>query len=183
MRKNKARRGGFRRSRAAAPFLLAASLLALASCGYMLVGTGSLPANIKRIQIPLFVNQTGRYTLDLKLTEAVIDEFVSRGQVQITTEESKADAVLLGIIRTFRVNPVAFSDQATADRYDIMVVAEITLKETATGRIIFTNPSYVFKTDYQVPEGEDFESSESEAIDTLAQLFARGLIIAILEGF
>jgi hypothetical protein len=41
----------------------------------------------------------------------------------------------------------------------------------------------MFKTDYQVPQGSDFESSQSTALDTLAQLYARSLIVAILEGF
>jgi hypothetical protein len=59
----------------------------------------------------------------------------------------------------------------------------VTLKETKSGRVIYANPSFNYKTDYQVPQGQDFESSETEALDNLAKLFARGLIVAILEGF
>jgi hypothetical protein len=162
--------------------ILALCLVA-AACGYRPVGTGStLPASIRRIQVPLFENRTSRFQLDLKLTQAVIDEFVARGKVEITTDASKADAVLVGRILIFTATPVAFSNK-TADRYEIQVVTEITLRESKTNTVLFTNPSYPFKTDYQVPQGSDFESSQSKALDTLAQLYARSLIVAILEGF
>jgi hypothetical protein len=154
-----------------------------AACGYHLVGTGgSLPAEIRRIRVPLFENRTTRFQLDLKLTNAVIDEFVSRGKVEITTDAAKADAVLVGRILTFIATPIAFSNK-TADRYEIRVVTEIVLKNAKTDQVLFSNPSYMFKTDYQVPQGSDFESSQSTALDTLAQLYARSLIVAILEGF
>jgi hypothetical protein len=163
--------------------LLLLAALAAASCGYLPVGTGStLPASIRRVQVPLFENRTTRFQLDLKLTQAVIDEFVARGKVEITTDAAKADAQLIGRILAFTATPVAFSNK-TADRYEIQVVTEITLKEANTDKVIFTNPSYAFKTDYQVPQGSDFESSQSKALDVLAQLFARSLIVAILEGF
>jgi hypothetical protein len=154
-----------------------------AACGYVPVGTGgSLPPEIRRIRVPLFENRTTRFQLDLKLTQAVIDEFVARGKVEITTDAAKADAVLIGRILTFTATPIAFSNK-TADRYEIQVVTEITLKDVKTDKAIFSNPSYMFKTDYQVPQGSDFESSQSAALDSLAQLYARSLIVAILEGF
>ena len=157
--------------------------LAAASCGYRPIGTGStLPVSIRRIQVPLFENRTTRFQLDLKLTRAVIDEFVARGKVEITTDAAKADAILTGRILSCTATPVAFSNK-TADRYEILVVTEITLKEANTNTVLFTNPSFNYKTDYQVPQGSDFESSQSTALDSLAQLYARSLIVAILEGF
>jgi len=162
--------------------ILALCLFA-AACGYRPVGTGgSLPAEIRRIRVPLFENRTTRFQLDLKLTNAVIDEIVSRGKVEITTDAAKADAILVGRILTFTATPIAFSNK-TADRYDIQVITEIVLKNAKTDQVIFSNPSYMFHTDYQVPQGSDFESSQSKALDTLAQLYARSLIVAILEGF
>ncbi len=161
----------------------AACALLACACGYMPVGTGALPPGIKVIRVPMFENRTTRFELDLKLTQAVINELVSRGKIQVTTDADKADAVLEGRILNFIVNPIAFSDQRTADRYEILVVADVTLKEAKGGRVIYANPAYIFKTDYQVPQGQDFESSETEALDNLAKLFARGLIVAILEGF
>jgi hypothetical protein len=163
--------------------MVLALCLFAAACGYRAVGTGgTLPVEIRRIQVPLFENRTTRFQLDVKLTSAVIDEFVARGKVEITTDAAKADAVLIGRILTFLATPIAFSNNA-ADRYDIQVVTEITLKNVRTDQVIFFNPSYMFHTDYEVPPGSDFESSQGQALDTLAQLYARTLIVAILEGF
>jgi outer membrane lipopolysaccharide assembly protein LptE/RlpB len=165
-------------------FFLSFACFLLVQCGYTLRGTGSfLPPSIKKICIPLFKNNTTRYTLDLKLTQAVIDEFAARGKVEVTTDVQKADAVLSGEILAFTVNPIALSGQSRADHYAITVVASIVLKEYKSERVIFSNPSYSYPMEYEVPEGRDFESSETEALSKLAELFARNLVIAILEGF
>ena len=159
-------------------------LLSFWSCGYHLRGTGSsLPPHIQRISIPMFKNLTTRYQLDVKLTRKVIEEMIARGKVEVTSETSKADAVLNGEILSFQVNPIAFTGEASADRYNITIVARIVLRDVTRGKIIFSNPSFIYQQEYEVPEGSDFESVETEAIDKIAEKFARSLVITILEGF
>jgi len=165
-------------------FLLISLCFFLVHCGYHLRGTGSsLPSHINTIHVPMFKNRTTRYELDLKLTQKVIDEIVTRGKVEITGKRESAEAILLGEIVSFKANPIAFSGEATADRYTITVVAKITLRDMTNNRVIFSNPNFVYKEEYEVPEGSDFESVESEAIDKVAEKFARSLVITILEGF
>lgn len=159
-------------------------LVSFWSCGYHLRGTGSsLPPHIHRLSIPMFKNLTTRYQLDVKLTRKVIEEMIARGKVEVTSDPSEADAVLKGEILSFRVNPIAFTGEASADRYNITIVARITLRDVARGKIIFSNPSFIYQQEYEVPEGSDFESVETEAIDKIAEKFARSLVITILEGF
>jgi outer membrane lipopolysaccharide assembly protein LptE/RlpB len=163
--------------------LLAACLLAL-SCGYRLRGTESyLPSYIKRISIPMFKNLTTRYELDLKLTRAVIDEMVARAKVEVLAENAKADAVLLGDIQSFTVNPIAFSGEASADRFKIIIVAKIVLRDLVNQKVLFSNPSFVYVMEYEVPQGSDFESQETEAISKVAEDFARTIVVNVLEGF
>ena len=163
--------------------LFAACLLAL-SCGYRLRGTESyLPTHIKRISIPLFKNLTTRYELDLKLTQAVISEMVARVKVEILAENVRSDAILLGEIQAFTVNPIAFSGEAAADRYKITVVAKIVLRDLVNQKVLFSNPSFVYVKQYEVSEGSDFESVETEAIEEVAEEFARTVVGNILEGF
>ncbi len=131
----------------------------------------------------MFKNLTTRFELDLKLTQSVIDEMVARGKVEIIADMESADAVLLGEITSFRATPIAFSKAATADRYNIIVVAKIILKDLVNQKIIFSNNYYTYQEEYEVPEGTDFESVESEALDKVAEKFARSLVITILEGF
>jgi hypothetical protein len=153
-------------------------------CGYHLSGTGSsLPEHIQTVSIPMFKNMTTRYELDTKLTQRVIDELVARGKVEIATEEESADALLLGEIQSFRAVPVAFSGQSAADRYNIIIVTKIILRDNVSRKVIYSNPNMVYQYEYAVPEGTDFESVESLAIDVVAERFARSLVSTILEGF
>lgn len=131
----------------------------------------------------MFKNLTTRFELDLKLTQSVIDEMVARGKVEITGDMESADAALIGEIISYRVTPIAFSKEVTADRYNIIVVAKIILKDLSNQKIIFSNNYYTYQEEYEVPEGTDFESVESEALDKVAEKFARSLVITILEGF
>lgn len=131
----------------------------------------------------MFKNLTTRFELDLKLTQGVVNELVARGKVEIVADVQSADAVLLGEIISFNVNPIAFSGQATADRFNIIVVAKIILRDLLNQRILFSNPSYVYVEEYRVPEGADFETLETEALDRVAEKFARSLVNTILEGF
>ncbi len=163
--------------------LVAVCALAL-QCGYRLRGTGSfLPPGIKRVSVPMFKNFSTRYNLDVTLTQGVIDELVNRGKVEVTGDTENADAVLLGEISSFMVNPIGFSDQNTADRYNIMVVAKIVLRDLKDERVIFSNPSYVYQEEYEVPQGTSYETWETAALGKIAEKFARSLISTILEGF
>lgn len=153
-------------------------------CGYHLRGTGSsLPPHIQVLSIPMFTNRTTRFELDLKLTQEVIDEMISRGRVEITDEMDSADAVLIGEILRFRANPIGFGEDATADRYSISIVAKVVLRDLVQKKVIYSNSSFVYQGEYDVPEGADFDSVETEAIDEMATKFARSLVVSILEGF
>ena len=172
----------FRTALAAAA--LAAVLAAAPACGYRLRGAGtSLPARIKTICVPVFKNGTTRFELDVKLTRAVVSELVARGKVAIVADAAAADAVLEGEITGFRAAPIAFSGANQADRYNITVTARIALKERLAAEPLFANPTFVYQQEYEVPPGTSFESLETEAIDRIAEKFARSLVVSILEGF
>jgi hypothetical protein len=162
--------------------------LTLASCGYRLRGTGNLrdvlPAHVKKMAIPIFVNKTTRFDLDKNLTNAVIDEFVTMGKLEIVTDLAAADAVLTGEIVAFNAAPTAYTPgKGTADRYTVTVVTRIELKDNVSKAVIYANPAFPYTEDYEVPQGKDFDSVQTEAIKKIAVKFARQLRITILEGF
>lgn len=163
--------------------LLSLSLLGM-SCGYGLRGTGSsLPPHIRTINIPMFENNTTRFQLDLKLTQSVRDELVARGEVDVTADRTNADAVLIGEVTSFTVQPIGFDQDASADSYNIVVVAKIVLRDLVNNRILFSNPNFSYQQEYKVPDGTDFESVQQQAIEAVAVKFARTLVINLLEGF
>ncbi len=174
-----------RRNPVAALAAVAAAAGLLAACGYRLRGTGMfLPPSIKTMAVPMFKNLTTRFELDVRLTRAVIDEIVARGRVKIEPSAEAADAVLSGEITGFTANPLAFtSGQAAADRYSIRIDARVILRDRVNQKILFSNPSFIYMEEYEVPTGSDFESVETEAIGKVAEKFARSLVINMLEGF
>jgi outer membrane lipopolysaccharide assembly protein LptE/RlpB len=162
------------------------AVLSLAACGYKLRGTGNLrdvlPANVKKISVQ-FKNLTTRFELDKILAQAVIGEFVTRG-TEIVSDPAAADATLAGDVAVFNASPAAFSaGKGAADRYTITVVTRIELKEARTKAMIYSNPAFPYTEDYEVPQGTDFDSVQTEAIKKIAVKFARQLVITILEGF
>jgi len=168
----------------AAAAALVAALASSTACGYRLRGTGSsLPPRIRTVSVPVFKNQTTRFELDVKLTRAVVNELVARGKVAISADPAAADAVLEGEITGFRAVPIGFTGGNQADRYNITVTAKVTLKERLSAGSLFSNPAFVYQQEYEVPPGTSFESLETEAIDKIAEKFARSLIVSILEGF
>jgi outer membrane lipopolysaccharide assembly protein LptE/RlpB len=170
--------------RTAAALLAAAALAGLAGCGYRLRGTGtSLPPHIKTLSVPMFKNLTTRYELDVKLTRAVINELVARGKVTLSSDPAAADAVLEGEITGFLATPIGFTAASQADRYNITVTAKVTLKDRASAQPLFANPAFVYQQEYDVPPGASFESVQTEALDKIAEKFARSLVVGLLEGF
>jgi len=168
----------------AAP-VLALTAAILAGCGYHLAGhTSTLPAVIKTIGIPTFVNRTNRPELEQRITEHVIDEFSTRGRVRIVPREEGAQAVLHGEILSYAVTPVVISQQGRATRYEILVTAHVSLSETATDKVLWEDNHFLFKRQYDLatnPNG--FIDQEIVAIDDVAADFSKSVVTSILEGF
>ena len=172
------------RPRRVAAAVLAAAVLTAAGCGYRLRGTGSsLPSHIRTMCIPMFKNLTTRFELDVKLTRAVINEFVARGKVTVAADAAASDAVLEGEITSFSATPIGFSGGNQADKYNITVTAKVALTERSSAKPLFANPAFVYQQEYEVPTGASFESLQTEALDKIAEKFARSLVVSILEGF
>jgi hypothetical protein len=78
----------------------------LSGCGYSLAGRGSfLPASIRIIGIPLFVNNTSLFEVEKRITEKVRSEFIGRGRYTIQPDANAVDALLTGEISSITVAP------------------------------------------------------------------------------
>ena len=68
-------------------------------------GRGSfLPAYIKTIGVPTFVNRTTVFNLETMLTQKVRAEFIGRGKYQILPEATGVDALLTGEITAVSID-------------------------------------------------------------------------------
>jgi hypothetical protein len=139
---------------------------------------------VKSIGIPIFVNRTSRPELEQRVTEAVIDEFSTRGRVRIVAGEEGADAVLRGTLYSYTTMPVVLNEQGRARRYEILITADVALTQAATDRVLWENDHFLFKQQYEVPETSiAYVDREIVAIDEVADDFASTIVTSILEGF
>ena len=166
-------------------FVLAVLVLPAAACGDHLSGHGNtLPPEVRSIGIPIFTNRTNRPELEQRVTEAVINEFSTRGRLRILSGEEGADAVLHGTLYTYTTNPVVLNEQGRARRYEILITADVRLSQAATDRILWENDHFLFKRQYEVPETSvAYVDREVIAIDEVAGDFAATVVTSILEGF
>lgn len=171
------------------PFLKVAVVAALAAsapgCGYKLAGTGTfLPKSIKVIAVAPFENRTGRPEIEVRTTEAVARELSRHGGYTVTTDKAKADAYLEGSVTDFRTTPVQFSPEGRATRLETAVVLRASLRDLATGEILWNQANLLFRDQYDVQQEEaNFFDLETTALDALALGAARTLVDSLTEGF
>jgi len=155
-------------------------------CGYHTAGhTVQLPENVKTIAIPAFKNETLTYRIEQMLTAAVVREFTTRTRYRIlhNTDED-ADATLIGTVVSTVATPLTY-DSATGHAASVLVVVSMRVRLTErSGKVLYQNPSYVFREQYEVSQDlASFFQEDSPAYRRLSQDFARTLVSNILEGF
>jgi hypothetical protein len=171
--------------------LIVAALAASGTgCGYSLAGRGSfLPSYIRVIGVPEFTNQTSYLEVERRFTERVRTEFIGRGRYQVLAQESGADAALRGAITGLSIVPANFNDAQQATRYIIVVNTRIEFIDLKTNKALWENPSMVFREEYDLPADTQagnpsaFFGQGSNALERVANDFARSVVSAILEAF
>ncbi|MCS6817471.1 MAG: LPS assembly lipoprotein LptE [Blastocatellia bacterium] len=152
-------------------------------CGYRRAQM-SLPDHIRTLAIPAFHNTSVQYRVEHRFTQAVIEEFLRRTRrVRITSDPEQADAVLLGDIRALTYRGVVLDELGRVRVYEIAVTVGVTLRDLTRHAILFDHPRFVFRGEYEIPEGpESLFAEEGPALDRLAREFARSLVSLILSG-
>jgi hypothetical protein len=176
--------------RACARVVAVVLLVGSSGCGYSLAGRGAfLPAHIKIIGVPMFVNNTPVFEIEQKITERVRSELIGRGRYEVKPNREGVDAVLIGEILGIAVAPAAFNDQQQATRYAVTLVAKIEFRDLKTDKVLWANPSLVFSEQYDVTTTQTaldpnaFLGQNVNAMERLASEFARTVVSAILESF
>ena len=165
--------------------VLAALVLLCASCGYHAAGSVSrLAPDVQVIAVPAFTNQTHTYHVETGLTAAVIRELNTRTKYRVVQTSEGADAVLTGTVVSAELAPVNYDSQTgRAASGLVTVIARVTLT-ARDGRVLYSNPNYVFRDQYQISnELATFFEEQGPALSRLERDFARTLVSNILEAF
>ena len=161
------------------------TLLAGAGCGYHTAGHASqIPQNVRTIAIPAFKNETLTYRIEQLLTAAVVQEFTTRTRYHVISDTADADATLHGTVLSTVASPLTY-DTATGRAASVLVVVSMKVDLVdRNGEVLYQNPSYVFREQYELSQDlQSFFEEDSPAFRRLSQDFARTLVSNVLEGF
>ncbi len=161
-------------------------LLACTGCGYHTGGkAATLPSSVKTISIPGFANGTQVYRVEQTLTSAVVREFITRTHYRVAHQaDADSDAVLNGTVLATTYSPLTYD---TRSGHAATVLVQVAMKVSLTdrkGKVLFENPSYLFREQYQVSTvPASFFEEDSPALQRLAGDFAHSLVSDILEAY
>ena len=164
---------------------LSAALFALSGCGYHTLGAAThLPPNMHTLSVPIFTTRTEAYHTETAMTNAVIREFANRTRFRVIPGANPdADAVLHGIILKEAIAPLTYNS-ATQQSSSFLITIEVSVTLNGPdGKVLYQNPSYVFREQYQsTTDLATFIQEDPAAVERLSRAFARQLVADVLEG-
>jgi RNase P/RNase MRP subunit p29 len=167
-------------------FALLAVALGASGCGYRVAGRSDImPQTIHTIAVTPFVNKTIQYKLARRLPADITRELIERTRYKVVTDPKTADAVLDGAVLNFVSYPV-IADQQTGRATVVQCSAylKVTLTERATGKVLFTRPSFEARERYEISIDPQAYFDESGAgVERLSHDVARDVVTSILENF
>ena len=85
-------------------------------------------SDISSIAVERFENNTAEYTLADRMTDLIIDAFISDGNLKVVSAD-KADAVLTGILTSYARKPYTYDQNDEVSEYQVIMNFEIVLKK------------------------------------------------------
>ena len=159
------------------------------SCGYALAGRGSfLPDYIQVVGVPNFNNKSTAFEIERVLTDRVRTEFSNRGKYRVQPDTNNVDAILTGTITNVKLSNTSYTSGSQASRIQLIVTASFEFKDVRENKVIWASPPMDFREEYEptTATGTDvsaFLGGNANALERLAQTFARSLVTTILEAF
>ena len=135
--------------------LCMALVLELAGCGYT---TGSmLPSQYRKIAIQPFKNQISFVSestrdlyvpaLETNVRTAIIDKFLFDGNLHIA-DPDRADLVMEGALTGLQQDSLRIDVNQNIQEYRVRIIISMTLTDRATGKILWSEPSFAGETTY-----------------------------------
>jgi len=153
------------------------SLAVFQSCGYYSF-KGALPSHLKGIAIPLFENRSPYAQVEEKLTNQLIDEFISDNTLKIV-DESEADLILSGRIESITDDFVSVTTGETVQEIKLVVKVKVKCEDIRQNKVLYDN-SFV---QYSLIEATAGADERETAIAAALELITEDILNATLGGW
>lgn len=157
------------------PLFLFAVIAALASCGAP--SASLLKENHRSIHVAVFKNETQEFSLEERLTRAMISAFQRDGRLHIAPA-SRADLDLRGVIKSAEVSTLSYTDLDRAIGYRMDIIVEVDVKDAATEEFLLENRLFHSTGTYLLSS----ELSNATSADVTAAL-SEQVLSALIEGW
>ena len=117
-------------------FLALAAITSVA-CGYRFQQAARLPGGAQRLYVDIFENRTNQAGLETTVTNAVVFEFVKRGETDMVKEASQADLIMKGVIRAVEVSTAATRGKDAAGERLVTITLDVRLVQQ-DGNVIWS---------------------------------------------
>jgi hypothetical protein len=157
--------------------LLIGGGILLSGCGTYHV-TSAVPAELRTISVPVFENKTGYPELGAIVTQYTLRELQREGTLEIAPMES-ASLKLLCTVNSKR-HPISFSREygTRASEYRYTLVAQVTLVERSTGKLLLDNVEISGSTTFLT--NDDLLTGMQNAAPRVSKELARNIIDTVL---
>ena len=141
-----------------------------------------MPANIKKIAVRPFTNNTSHYGLEEKLTLAVSNELISDGRLAVVRDEKDADGILVGEINKYILQPLTYDSNLVTTQYKLWILLNVYFIDKNNNVTLWSEPNMeglgVF-FDASQPGGKTEEEAREEVWENLS----KDIVKRTIDGF
>jgi hypothetical protein len=155
----------------------------LPGCGYSIGTRGNLPAHVKTVAVPVFVNKTQEPAIENIITPAVVNAFSSSGRLTVVPVE-QADSILQGTITGYRLDLIAFTAQANVTMYRLYVTLDISFRDVRQDAMLWKQDGLQEQADFQVQgQVSDTIAQQDQAARVAAVEIGRKIVASAVDRF
>ena len=160
---------------------LAAAVLLLPGCANYQLGS-MLPAGVKSVYVPTFVNRTNEPLLESETTRAVIEQIQLDGSLKLA-DKDQADSILEVTLVDFRMDPLRYDTQrrTQATEYRMSITASVVLKRRSDDKVLVEEPRVMGEKDFTFTS--DLTSSKRQFLPDAAQDLGHDITEKIVEAW
>lgn len=162
--------------------LLLLIAVALSACTNVAIHPG-IPDYMSTLAIPVLQNRTSQFNLENELTQQLVKDFSVDGRLELT-EPDQADAILLGTVTLYQLEPMLMDVHNVPQQYRMRIVLYLALKDTAAGKNLWVEEDFEEHATYFVANNLGMvPTNEQDARKRLIQRLSRRVLDRVIEGF
>ncbi len=96
----------------------------------------SIPPHIKSVSIPIFENETAEFGIKEKVTDALLDNFISENILKIS-DKKNADSIIQGSIVKISDVPFTFDENEIVQEYRVTIYLNLVWQDQIKNKKLF----------------------------------------------